>query len=74
MRCSLGKKKLRHYSRLLGIEFVAGLVRGNTGHRVDLYTIDKKEFCLWPDGTVREYEQGNPFDHVREWNCNETKS
>lgn len=43
-RCSLGAKKLRRYSRILGIEFVRGFTRGNTNHRVDLY--DKFDNCI----------------------------
>ena len=48
MRNSLGKKKLRKYSRLHGREFVEGLTRGNTRHRFDLYAADGTKVNYWP--------------------------
>lgn len=48
MRCRLGTKKLAKYSRLYGLTFVKGLVRGNTGHRVDLWDADGKAYELYP--------------------------
>lgn len=48
-RCALGAKKLRKYSRLFGRTFTNGLVRGNTGHRVDLQRSDGLWFHYWPN-------------------------
>ncbi len=48
MRCSLGEKKLRKYSKMAAVEFVKGMVRGNTNHRVDLFTAAGDEFNMWP--------------------------
>lgn len=53
-RCRLGEKKLKKYSEKFGIKFVKGLVRGNTNHRVDLFTENMKEFCTFPDGKLYE--------------------
>ena len=53
-RCRLGSKKLKKYSQKFGIKFVAGLVRGNTNHRVDLFSEDKKEYVTFPDGKLYE--------------------
>ena len=32
--------------------FVRGLVRGNTGHRVDLYDEQGRHWYRWPDGRL----------------------
>ena len=61
MRCSLGVKRLRKYSKLLGYEFVRGLVRGGTDHRVDLFTIDKRKANYWPTDDWFQIEQGPPM-------------
>ena len=36
------------YSNKYKIKFVRGLVRGNTNHRVDLFTEDKKCYSIYP--------------------------
>jgi len=60
-RCSLGQKKLRKYSKQFSIKFVSGKVRGNTDHRVDLYSEDGKGYHYFKDGTF--VELGTNLDH-----------
>jgi hypothetical protein len=68
MRCKLGDKKLRKYSNKFGIKFIKGLVRGNTDHRVDLFTEDKKCYSIYPtypDEKNKLYiEEQNGYDLV----------
>ena len=48
--------KLRRYSEMVGDEVVSALTRGNTGHRVDVWTRGGTEYSIWPDGTVERAE------------------
>ena len=48
MRQTLGAKKLKRLSKLLGKDFVHGMVRGNTDHRVDLVDSDGWIWRYWP--------------------------
>ena len=57
MRQRLGKRKVRRYREKTGLDVVAGLVRGNTGHRVDLCLGDGSVVHMWPDGST-EIAQG----------------
>ena len=61
MRQSLDPKKLRRYSREHGMTFVRGLVRGSTGHRVDLYDEQGRHWYRWPDGRLEAGGEG--------WHC-----
>jgi hypothetical protein len=54
MRQKVGPKKVARYQRQTGLPIVGALVRGNTGHRVDLLLEGGKVVCLWPDGTMEE--------------------
>ena len=48
MRQRLGQKKINRYKRETGLSIVAGLVRGNTHHRVDLRLKDGSTKHYWP--------------------------
>lgn len=52
MRQSLGPKKLRRLSKLLGLNLVAGSTRGNTHHHLDL--LDDQD-------NVHHYYPGNTY-------------
>ena len=54
MRQRLGKRKVMKYRRQTGLDVIAGMVRGNTGHRVDLCLRDGSIVYLWPDGTMEK--------------------
>jgi hypothetical protein len=60
-RCKLGTKKLNKYSKIFGLKFVKGLVRGNTDHRVDLYLENGERFATYPD---RKLYKLNGFEFV----------
>ncbi len=55
-RQQLGKKKLQKYSKQHGAKFSRGFVRGNTGHRVDLFDEEGVKWCLYPDGELKKSE------------------
>jgi hypothetical protein len=68
MRCSISNpKKLKKLSERTGLNVTGALVRGNTGHRIDLILDGKnghkphKDPSLWPDGslTVFDWETGS---------------
>jgi hypothetical protein len=53
VRQKLGKKKIRYYRRILGLENIeSGTVRGGTDHRVDLYLDNGISISYWPDGSL----------------------
>jgi hypothetical protein len=56
MRCRLGEKKLRSYSKKFEKDFTLGLVRGNTRHRVDLFTA-KESFSYYPHTFIKDNEE-----------------
>jgi hypothetical protein len=70
VRCALGPRKLRKYSKLLGIEFVAGMVRGNTDHHVALADTEGRCYHYWPfdpmvGGSVLEEDLEFRYDFER---------
>lgn len=70
MRQRLGKKKVSKYRRQTGLDVIAGLVRGGTGHRVDLCLADGSIVHLWPDGTTEAavgvmHDQTSVFSEVK---------
>ncbi len=54
MRQRIGEKKIRKYREETGLDVIAGAVRGNTHHRVDLYLRDGAIVYRWPDGTFEQ--------------------
>ena len=65
MRCALGPKKLRKYSKLFGYEFTRGLTRGNTSHRVDLFTADGRTATYWPEDPYFQIEPEKEYGPQR---------
>ena len=64
MRQRIGEKKLAKINKKLGTNFVTGMVRGNTGHRVDLVDSKGLVFGLRTDGSLfcmsNKYSMGWP--------------
>lgn len=57
MRQRLGDKKVRKYAKQTGLPVVSGLVRGGTGHRVDLFLSDGSLVYYWPSTGEMKREQ-----------------
>jgi hypothetical protein len=57
MRQKLGPKKVARLRAKTGLDIVYALVRGNTGHRIDLYVAGGRIVSLWPDGSTEESEE-----------------
>lgn len=51
MRCRLSEKTVRKYAKKAGLnpeDFVTGLTRGNTHHRIDLFHKDQQTiYCFY---------------------------
>ena len=54
MRQLLGKKKTDKLRAETGLDIHHVMVRGNTGHRKDLWLNGGTIMYLWPDGTMEE--------------------
>ena len=65
-RQALGAKKVHKYRQLTGFDVIAGLVRGDTNHRVDLCLRDGSVAYLWADGrfemTDMKHQQPNVLE------------
>lgn len=70
MRCRIGPRKLRKYSRKYNRVFVRGYTRGNTEHRVDLLAEDGVEYCIYPtrDDKLYRYTSYVNVELVTDWN------
>ncbi len=60
-RQRLGPKKTKRLRETTGLPIVKVLVRGNTGHRRDLFLEDGTIATLWPDGTL-ELDTGRTWE------------
>lgn len=59
MRQRVGAKKVARLRKQTGLPVYSAQVRGNTGHRIDLFLENGEMWCLWPDGTLRKSEYQN---------------
>ena len=62
MRQNLGEKKVAKLRQQTGLPVIAVQVRGNTGHRKDLFLDDGRIVYLYLDGTMQVSE----FRHGRQ--------
>lgn len=58
-RQRLGEKKVKKLRMQTGLDILAVLVRGDTGHRQDLCLSDGSIVSRWPDGSLEKSRMGH---------------